>query len=624
MKVLILLALFAGCLLYGASVAEITKTGEYLYGRGEAKDFDQADKNAIKDLVSQISVQVKSSFTDILTEENGNVDEFSQSVVETYSNTSLQAALREVDTASKPGKTIIYRYIAKTDLSKLFTARERKIKEYAQNGFAAEQDLRIGDALRNYYWSLALLRSHPDHNKISCSLETEGKDCLLISKLPDAINRILANLTIELKDIDRLDDEKVFLLKLNILYQDKPVQNLDISYYRGDGWSANIGCKDGLSAIELSGAESPKQIRLRVEYRFSSMRNIDNEVREALELNNPTFPNAEFNLKINTKQANDADDIDTKVSLTDTNPVIPAKAGIQKNPNSTSESVIPAKAGILNLKPYSDQVQQITNAIKKKNYPSIRASFTDKGWDSFQTIVAYGKGQLLNNDLNLTVTKSGGEITVREVPMLFRFANNNRQFVEKLVFIFTPDGKVDAVTFALGDKAVEDINKKTGWTQESKEQLIRFMEYYKTAYCLKDLSFLESVFADNALIIVGRALQPDNTPIDNMYKKLGTKFEYTRYDKQTYLKNLKSCFNSNEYVNLGFEDNIVKKVNGNEQVFGVQIAQNWYSTNYSDKGYLFLMLDLNDPQKPKIYVRSWQPEKNPDGSIIGLKDFQME
>jgi hypothetical protein len=35
------------------------------------------------------------------------------------------------------------------------------------------------------------------------------------------------------------------------------------------------------------------------------------------------------------------------------------------------------------------------------------------------------------------------------------------------------------------------------------------------------------------------------------------------------------------------------------------------------------MIDLNDSINPKIYVRTWQPEKNEDGSIFGLSDFSI-
>ena len=38
----------------------------YMYGLGQATNLQQADKRAINDLISQISVQVDSSFTNIM------------------------------------------------------------------------------------------------------------------------------------------------------------------------------------------------------------------------------------------------------------------------------------------------------------------------------------------------------------------------------------------------------------------------------------------------------------------------------------------------------------------------------------------------------------------------------
>ena len=80
-------------------------------------------------------------------------------------------------------------------------------------------------------------------------------------------------------------------------------------------------------------------------------------------------------------------------------------------------------------------------------------------------------------------------------------------------------------------------------------------------------------------------------------------------------------FATNEFVNIHFEDTMVKKVGGEDKLYGIQIAQQYNSTSYADFGYLFLMFDLNDALSPKIYVRSWQLEKDREGHIIGLEDF---
>ena len=35
-------------------------------------------------------------------------------------------------------------------------------------------------------------------------------------------------------------------------------------------------------------------------------------------------------------------------------------------------------------------------------------------------------------------------------------------------------------------------------------------------------------------------------------------------------------------------------------------------TLHGDQGYLFLFIDFNDPDKPLIHIRTWQPERNPE------------
>ena len=148
------------------------------------------------------------------------------------------------------------------------------------------------------------------------------------------------------------------------------------------------------------------------------------------------------------------------------------------------------------------------------------------------------------------------------------------------------------------------------------------MEYYKTAYCLKRIDYLESIFDENALIIVGKVLKKAKQ-LEGVYYNLdANKIEYIRLSKYEYLDRLKRVFASNEFVNIHFQDNEVKR-KADEKVFGIQISQYYYSTNYADKGYLFLMVDLKDSLNPKIYVRTWQPEKDSDGGLYGLEDFHF-
>lgn len=50
----------------------------------------------------------------------------------------------------------------RSEIDKIFKARKNKILEYLANAETAEEHLQIADALRYYYWSQTLLRSHPE------------------------------------------------------------------------------------------------------------------------------------------------------------------------------------------------------------------------------------------------------------------------------------------------------------------------------------------------------------------------------------------------------------------------------------------------------------------------------
>lgn len=191
-KIMIALMVLTYCL-FAQDINEIKKSDIYIWGQGESTILRKADKRAIDDLISQISVQVESQFTDVVAENDGDIAEYTKSMLTTYSSTILNGALRKVDEGHN--KTTVLRYIKKDNLDKLFANRRNKIIDYSKSALLAEKELRIGDALKYYYWSLVLLRSHPDNNSISMSFPNEGNR-MLITAIPDRIDRIFTFLNI--------------------------------------------------------------------------------------------------------------------------------------------------------------------------------------------------------------------------------------------------------------------------------------------------------------------------------------------------------------------------------------------------------------------------------------------
>ena len=88
------------------------------------------------------------------------------------------------------------------------------------------------------------------------------------------------------------------------------------------------------------------------------------------------------------------------------------------------------------------------------------------------------------------------------------------------------------------------------------------------------------------------------------------------------MKKRERSFDSKEYSNIKFANlDISRMAKGEGEIFCVQIKQDYYSSNYGDSGYLCLLLDLEDPQKPIIHVRAWQPKPDENFGIFGTGEF---
>lgn len=191
--------------------------------------------------------------------------------------------------------------------------------------------------------------------------------------------------------------------------------------------------------------------------------------------------------------------------------------------------------------------------------------------------------------------------------------------MENVVFEFDDQQKISNITFGLSRQATDEIFSKDMWPEQARIILIHFLEGYKTAYALKQLDYIESIFDDDALIITGSYVRkPTVAEMQNIVNK---SVKYTRHSKTEYIRKLKYIFSANEFINIKFADNRIMKAGRGGEIYGIEIKQEYHSSSYGDTGYLFLMIDLNDTEKPVIHVRTWQPEKDPDFGVYGLRNF---
>lgn len=209
------------------------------------------------------------------------------------------------------------------------------------------------------------------------------------------------------------------------------------------------------------------------------------------------------------------------------------------------------------------------------------------------------------------ISMQNGIIQVRNIPITVLAADDDN-CEQELVICFNENGQIDNIMIALEEHRYLDvINAQISVKDFHRRQaIIDFVENFRTAYNRKDIDYINNVFSDNALIITGKVVKIDKKKQDLTAQSLNNEqIQYQKSTKEEYINNLKKCFKNNSYINLIFDDIEVMRHPKRDDIFGVTLKQHWNSSNYSDVGYLFLMINFEDELNPSIQVRTWQPDK---------------
>lgn len=568
---------------------DIKNAADYLWGQGYGATVKEADREALADLMSKISVQIESDFViderEVNTAAGNDAQSTVQNVVRTYSQGTLKNT-RSVIVSEGPTAAVI-RYIKRSEIEKAFKDREENVLSYVYSARNAEKAGRIDAALRYYYWASCLLKSLQNPSQVKFT--DDGVKFPMTMWIPEQIRTILSQIKVE---VTKVEGQEVSLL---FTYKDKPVTSLDFHYWDGQNYSNIFSAKDGIMEVEMRPGAPTNKFNIQYEYEFKSQMRQDPELEQVMNI---------FNT-VNYKEAT--------VTVLSGNKSEQKQAQAVLQAAVSNMSVATHAVQVAQPKPYVKTIDQVVNAIKQKNYESVSDQFTAEGYDMFDKLVHYGNATVIG-DPNLQFYQLGDRTICRSVPMKFTFKNNKRAFVEDVTFTFNKDEKIESVAFGLDKTARDDIFNRdaAAWNDSVRMVIATFLENYKTAFALKRLDYIQSIFDDDAIIIVGHVTKHANKKGENQNYIDNEMVKYTRQDKATYLKNLEKSFGSNEFINIRFTDNEVKKMGKGGETYGIQIHQDYYSSNYGDTGYLFLMVDLNEMDAPIIKVRTWQPNRDPN------------
>lgn len=580
--------------------------GYYCGDSGECKNLKKADDAALNSLLETISNDKSLEYLYFVDSDSDGDEQRAKALV-TFRD-DLKKQSQDLVLNDSDGSAQVLRYISKDNFQKLCSRREKTITDYIADGQTAEEQLRYGNALRYYYWALILCYSHPDGGNLTCLYD--GMNRVSTYKwLQRHIDDLLNSIVIQPKRQEKAGDNEFILFVTN---GSDRLEGLDFSYNNGNG-SAKGYTTDGLSYIKLVD-DDMSEVVISIELENKTIvKGFDADVYRIIDKLDEQiyFPSARK--VVNLDKAKKIKNLDEVKKHTGSS-TIAAECERSESFMSSLSSPHAEYAKVM------DAIDKILAKNNNNKAEELKEYFTPEGMALMRKLLSYGKVHVVGKPSYIFIDFND-EVICRSIPMQFDFSHNV-SFMRDIVFRFdNKTKKVKSIAFRNTDITESQILGKELWSKEARLTLINFIEDYQTAYALQRKDYLEQIYSEDALIIVGSVLK-ETKKTDDFQMKQEVRVKYDTLSKSQYLTRLNRVFDNNEFVNLNFTNTKFNTVNGKQNVVGVQLRQEYFSSSYSDVGYLFLMVDLRD-ELPVIHVRTWQPNETPVDELIDNTSFVL-
>lgn len=512
-------------------------------------------------------------------------------------------------------------YISKADYLRQTREAEARAIERIEclinEGIYQESRVNIADALRNFSWALQLARQYK-HNKPLDITDNRMLQLWLDDKIKSILESIEVVLATEKVTYDP-NEYYHYTVNLMVTYADRPVSNLDITYFNNKENHA-VNVKSGHAALKYPSLLGQDKVSFNIRYCYDDPSETEEDIERAFKsVTKPSYDR--FNKKtipvtINDEQSRikaDAHGDWSKINyeIAERSEGIPAR--VEERYREVERVFIDAASDASDLLSIAAAIEM---ALRSRDYKSVYRHFTPEALKKFQMMTNTGEISV-SMDPQYKFEKATHYIRCTSIPVSVKNGNHSRN--ESIVLRFDPETRlVSSIAYALTDNAENDIFRSADWMMDSRYAIVKFMEDYQTAYTTKDHEYLDMVFNGDAIIITGsvpKKLQKNKKFMQQLESNEGPLYVdgilYQNFTKDSFLDNLRRLFNKNKYIHLKYHDAVLSRAvtpPSLSEAFWIQLKQDFNSSRYDDKGFLTLQVGMK-PEGAQIYVRTWTPNR---------------
>lgn len=585
-------------------IKQVKQSGDFYWGYGISENYAEARDIALGELTSQIAVRVSSDFEQKIVEKDLDYSSTVKSIIRTHATATLRN-VESITQTTYDNHVKVFCYLHKSLVTQIFDERKQLIADMVRKADQYSDELNISSSLKLYNFASILLNSLPGQSVIYEKVN-------YTTMIPTRVNEILSKIDAFVL-VDTLISDKERAITIGLTYNNEPIGSLDIAFWDGSNQVA-VRARDGYATFHLFGASVRfDKVHARIKYAYYESRKEYNIIEQL------------WSLVIHPEYINDLD-----IAFIDGNDRVSQLHESQHKAEQNSVNYVDLiDSAAIPIAQIQSETRQFLSILVDTNSINIRDIYKNDQF-LFNKIRRYKDHNrptpsYIDIEPSIQHTVSGWEL--RRIRVLHRYPSIKKESTEYLVLDFSEDGRLidfnTCITEELYNKFVRNSRVSNDW--QNRQEIVKFLEKYRTAYLTRDTRIIELMFADSALIIVGRVIKTTELPKDMLrYERLGDQpdVEYLRLSKSDYIKRLHLIFSSQQDIFLDFPSfNIIQK-NNIENIYGIEMRQNYTSTSYADEGYLFLLIDFNMPD-PLIYVRAWQPNTWNEDELITTANWKI-